>query len=151
MIRDLVKIRCYVVLQESNCHGQLPYRLPDSAPCARETDFWLPAGFWLWNHTDSDFSFSTLSCCLFLVASFLLPHLVRFLARLGAFCSASYWLSLFPLGRLHGLGYWSSHWWCNVNDRRSRCRFVRIIFVKWADELSKVLDCWGWLPGIFFF
>ena len=46
MIRDLVRIRCYVVLQESNCHGQLPCRLPD-APCARETDLRLPAGFWL--------------------------------------------------------------------------------------------------------
>ena len=42
MIRDLVKIECYVILQESNCHCRLP-----DASCARKTDLRPPAGFWL--------------------------------------------------------------------------------------------------------
>ena len=46
MIRNLVRIRCYVVLQELNYYSQLPYRLL-GAPRARKTDPRLPAGFWL--------------------------------------------------------------------------------------------------------
>ena len=47
MIRDLVRIKCYVVLQKSNCQWTNGYcRLP-GAPCARETDLRLSAGFWL--------------------------------------------------------------------------------------------------------
>ena len=46
IIRNLVRIRCYAVFQESNYPGQLPCRFP-GALCARETDLRLPAGFWL--------------------------------------------------------------------------------------------------------
>ena len=60
---------------------QLLCRLPGSASHARETDLRLPAGFWLWNHTDSDSSLSPLPCRLFFVASSLLPHLTCFIAR----------------------------------------------------------------------
>ena len=74
-------------------------------------------------------------CHLFLVASSLLPCLAR-LARLSALCSAFCRLSLFPLERFCGLG----HRWCGVDCRRSRHRLVRVVFVKQADELFKVLD-----------
>ena len=47
MMRDLVRIRCCVALQESNCQwSNCYYRLPN-AHYARETDLLLPAGFWL--------------------------------------------------------------------------------------------------------
>ena len=43
MIRDLVRIKCYIVFSGV----ELPlYKLPDVL-YARETDLWLPAGFWL--------------------------------------------------------------------------------------------------------
>ena len=76
-------------------------------------------------------------CHLFLVASSLSPRLVH----LGAFRSASCRLSLFLLERLSEDGYWSSHWWCCIDGRRSFCRLVRMVLVERADELSKVLDC----------
>ena len=131
MIRDLVRIRCYVVFQESNCHGQLPCRLP-GALRARETDLRLPAGFWLLELHWLGF---------LLIASSLLPLLcpcLARLARLGALCSAFCRSSLFPLERFGRLG----HQWCGVNCRRSRRRLVRVVLVEWADELSKMLDCW---------
>ena len=45
--RDLVRIKCYVVLQQSQtANGQLSYRL-HGAFRTRETDLQLPASFWL--------------------------------------------------------------------------------------------------------
>ena len=89
------------------------------------------------------------SCRLFFVASSLSTHLAC-LPRLGALCSASCQSFLFPLERLGGLDCWSSHRWCGVDCKRS-CRWlVRVVLVERTDEHSKVLDCWGWLPGVFF-
>ena len=68
----------------------------------------------------------------------------------SSFVSAVSWSSSLLFGRLCGLDCWFSHWWCNVNNRRSRSWFVRIIIVKWTDELFEVLDRWGWLLGILF-
>ena len=57
------------------------------------------------------------------------------------FISAVGWLSFLSFERLSGLDCWSSHWWCDVNGRRSRGRLVRMIFLEQADELSEVLNC----------
>ena len=88
-------------------------------------------------------------CCLFLVASFLSLCFAR-LARLGTFCSVCCQLSSFLLEKLGGLDCWPSHWWCSVNCRRSRHQLVKVVFVERADKFSKVLDRWGWLPGVLF-
>ena len=77
-------------------------------------------------------------CRLFLVASSLSPCLTR-QACLGALCSAFCWSFLLLLDG--ELDCWSSHRWRGVNGRRSRCRFVRMVLVEQADELSKMLDC----------
>ena len=70
-------------------------------------------------------------------------------ASLDAFCSTSFcWLFLLLFGE--ELDYWSSYQWSNVNGRRGCCRLVRMVLVEQADELSKVLDRWGLLPGILF-
>lgn len=46
--------------------------------------------------------------------------------------------------------YRSSNWRCGVNWKRGCCWFIRIIFVKGADQLSKVLEYQCKLPDIFF-
>ena len=108
-----------------------PYRLSDALP-GRQNSGYLPAS-----------GFGTVltqifPCCLFLVALF------------GALLSASCWSSLFLLQRLSRLDGWSNYWWCSVDSRRSCCQLVRIVLVEQADELFKVLDHWGYLPGDFF-
>ena len=71
-------------------------------------------------------------------------------ASLDTLCSTSFcYLSLLLFGR--ELDCWSSYWWRGVDGRRSRCWLIRIVFVECADEFSKVLDRWNWLPGILFF
>ena len=75
---------------------------------------------------NSDSSLSPLPCHLFLVAS------------LGALLSTSCWSPSLSFGK--ELDCWSSHWWCGVDGRKSRCRLVKVVFMKRADELSKVLD-----------
>ena len=166
MIRGLVRIRCCSVfngveLQRTNCQCrlsdalfaretdlQLPetnynqwsncqYRLLD-APCARETDLRPSAGFWpFWKPIWLGF---------LPVTSSLLPCLARLLARFCALFSAFCRLSSFPLERLGR----SSYRWYGIDCKRCCRRLVRVVFVERADELSKVLDRWGWLPGILF-
>ena len=82
--------------------------------------------------------------------SSLLPLLYRLflVASLGLLFSASCWSPLLSFGG--ELDCWSSHWWRSVDSRRSHCRLVKVVLMERADELSKVLDCWGWLPDIFF-
>ena len=107
MIRDLIRIRCCVVHQESNCQwSNCHYRLPD-APCARETDLRLPAGFWLWNHINLNSFLSPLPCRLFFVASSLSPHLAHFLARpVGRSCFrfAGSWIVGLAMGKAESRG-----------------------------------------------
>ena len=85
---------------------------------------------------NSDSSLSPLSCRLFLVAS------------LGAFLSMSCWSPSLLFGRK--LACWSSHWWRGIDGRRSRCWLVKMVLMKRANELSKVLNRWDWLSGILF-
>ena len=70
--------------------------------------------------------------------------------RFSLFVSAVGWSSLSLFGRSSQFDCWSSHRWCGVNSRWSYGWLVRIVFVEWADKLSKVLDYWSWLPGILF-
>ena len=87
-----------------------------------------------------------------LVASFLLPLPCRFflITSFGAFFSVSCRPPSFWFERLSRPGCWSNHWWCGVDSRKSCYRLVRMVLVERADELSKVLDRWGWLPDILF-
>ena len=128
--RDLVRIRCCVVLQRSqtaNYAGSSALLAP-----ARQISGYSPA-------YDSRTALTWIPLCyLFFVAS------------LSAFLSAFCWLPLFLLQRLSGLNCWSSHQWYSVDSRKSCCWLVKMVFVEWADKFSKVLDHWGWLPGVFF-
>ena len=74
----------------------------------------------------------------------------RSLVLLRSFVNVIGWLSSLSFGRPNRLDYWSSHWWCDVNSKRSRDRLVRMVFVERVDELYKMLDSWSWLPGILF-
>ena len=78
--------------------------------------------------SDSDSSLSPFPCCFFLVTSF------------GVLFSASCWSPSFPLERLDGLDCWSSHWWCDIDCRKSRRRLIRVVLMERANELSKMLD-----------
>ena len=60
------------------------------------------------------------------------------IALFGALLGAAYRSSLFSFGR--ELDCWSSHRWYDVNGRRSRYWLIKMVLVKRADELSKVLD-----------
>ena len=98
MIRDLVRIRCCIVLQESNCHGNYHAGSPAVlfAP-ERQISGYSPA-------SGSRTSLTRiLPCRLFLVASFLSPHcvLVRFVARpIGRprFCFMGSWVVGLAMG-----------------------------------------------------
>ena len=131
MIRDLVRIRCCVALQESNCHY---VGSPTFLMLGRQI-FGYPPASGSYNRTDSNSSLLPLPCCFFLGASSLAPHLTR-LSRLSALVSTSYRSFFFSLERLG----WSRHWGCNVDCRRSRRRLIKVVLVEQADELSKVLD-----------
>ena len=104
MIRDLVRIRCCVVLQESNCHGNYHASSP-AAPFApgRQISGYPPASG----------SRTTLTrippCRLFLVASSLSPHciLVRFVAHpVGCprFCFVGSWVVGLTMGGAESRG-----------------------------------------------
>ena len=58
----------------------------------------------------------------------------------SSFVSAVGWLSSLSFGRSSRLDCRSSHRWCGVDSRRSRCRLVRVVLVERADELPEVLD-----------
>ena len=56
-----------------------------------------------------------------------------------ALCNTSFrWLSSLSFGG--ELDCWPSHWWRGVNGKKGRCQLVKIVLVKRADELPKVLD-----------
>ena len=122
--RDLIRIRCCVVLQELNClYAGSPTKL-------RRQIFGYPLA------SSSRTTLTRISpYCLFLLAS------------LGAFLSASCRSPSFLFG---GEDYWSGYWWRGIDGRKSRCWLVKMVLIEQANELSKVLDRWGWLPGIFF-
>ena len=137
MINNLVRIKYCVVLKKSyyqwlNCH----YRLSD-ALYARKTDLRLPAGFWLSNRTDLDFSFSPLLCRIFLVTS------------LGALLSVSSQLPLFPL--CGELDCWLGHKRNRVWGCWCYCWLLQMVFVKVADHLPEIHNCWGQFLGVLFF
>ena len=82
-------------------------------------------------------------------------NIKRSLVFFSSFVSILGCSSLLLFRRLKGLDChsdcWSSHRWCDVNSGRSRSWLVRILLVKQANEFSKMLDRWSWLPGILFF
>ena len=89
---------------------------------------------------NSDSSLLPLPCHLFLVASSLTPLPCRFffVASLCALFNASYWSpSLLFDGELD---YRSNYWWHGVDSKKSHCWLVKMVLVKQADKLSKVLD-----------
>ena len=102
MIRDLVRIRCCVVLQESNCHGNYHAGSPAALPApGRQISGYPPA-------SGSRTTLTRIPLCrLFLIAFSLSPHLARVLARFVALCSVSCWLSLLSL--CGELGCWLGH------------------------------------------
>ena len=71
-MRDLVRIKCCIVLQKLNCHHVGSPTLP---PPGRQISGYPPASSSRTVLTRIPF------CCLFFVASPLSPHLARFLAR----------------------------------------------------------------------
>ena len=64
------------------------------------------------------------------------------------FISAIGWLALFSFC---WFDCWLGHWWSNVNSLKSCCWLVKIIFIKQANELSKMLNGRCKLLDIFFF
>ena len=124
---DFVEIRCCSG-SESNCQW-LNYQMQAPWYSVRKTDLWFTRRLLaLENQTDSD---------------------TFFVASIDALCSTFVcWLSSLLFGG--ELDCWSSHQYCGVDGKKSRWRLVRIVFVEQTDELSQVLDCWGWLLGIFF-
>ena len=40
----------------------------------------------------------------------------------------------------YSLDSWLGYWWCNVNSFRDYCRLIRMILIKRADELPKMLN-----------
>ena len=69
----------------------------------------------------------------------------------NSFINTIGWSSSLLFSRLSRLDCWSSPRWYSVNSRWSRCWLVKMILVKQVHKLPKVLNCWSWLSGIFFF
>ena len=90
MIRNLVRIRCCVVLQELNCHGNYHAGFPTALPVlGRQISGYSPASGFRTTLTRISpcylflvaSSILPLPCRLFLVTSSLSPHLVRFIVH----------------------------------------------------------------------
>ncbi len=46
---------------------------------------------------------------------------------------------------------WPGHWWNGVQEWRRRCRLLRMLLMKGANQLPEVYDCRWRLSGVFFF
>ena len=96
-----------------------PYKLP-RAPPERQISGYLPAYG----------SRTTLTW----IPAYYLSFIVSFGMLFSASCQS-------PLLLFGGeLDYWSSHWYCNVDGRRSHCCLIRMVLVEQANEFSKMLD-----------
>ena len=74
-MKDLVRIKSYIIFQKANCHGQLPCRLSGGPAPGRWISSYLPASGFRTTLTRIP------PYCLFFVASSLSPHWVCFIAH----------------------------------------------------------------------
>ena len=130
MIRNLVRIRCCVVFQESNCHGNYHAGSPAAL---------FAPGRQIFSYPPASGSKTTLTrillCRLFFVVSSLLPHLAYILACFGALCSVSCRSPSLLFGG--ELDHWLSHGQSGVQGCWCRRRLLRVVLVEGADHLPE--------------
>ena len=126
-MRDMVRIRYYVVVQEMNCQWSITMQAP-----------------WRSLHQGERF----LTTCRLLVLE---PywHGFLFVASFGMLYSTFCWSPLFLLCK--ELNFWLGHGQNEVQECWCRCWLLQVVLVEVADYLPEVHDYKERFSGVFFF